>query len=178
MSDEITGQSPAATTAPAAVQPTTTPDPKQIHAYREIQSERDAAIAKASTLEEYEKLTPRLQDQVERQKKTIAQLEAEKKVSKLVQENPHLAKLAALQDFSGKTDEEINAWGKAATETLNSMVPTTTTQTAPTGQEAPNVQPVSAAATSGGQLMTPEALAKLPVDQQRAYLVANGIIKS
>lgn len=174
MSEELQqGQSPVATPATPEVQPQA--DNKAVHAYREIQSERDAALAKASTLEEYEKLTPRLQHQLELQKKTILQYEAKEKVSKLVAENPHLAKLAAIEDFSGKTDEEINAWGKAMTETLNSITGAVTTQPAPTENNAPAVQPVAGFA-SDGQMITPEALKEMPLDKQKAYLKAHGII--
>ncbi len=173
MSELNPEQSPVAPVAPA-VQPE---EPKAVHAYREIQSERDAAVAKASTLEEYEKLTPRLQEQVEKQKKTILQFEAKDKVSKLLETNPYLKPLAALQDFTGKSDEDINAWGKAATDTLNSMKGNATTPLEPTSPSAPGVQPVTATAADG-QMITPEALKLMPVAEQRAYLIAHGIIKS
>ena len=170
------GQSPVApTVAPAAVQPNQPqgqqPD-KQVFAYQELQSKHDKVVNELQTLEEYKSNYPRVVDQNAKLKATVAQYETKEKINAFVEANPHLASLAKLQNFNGMTDEQINAWGKSATEFLNSNAVSTTPQ-APNGPQAPNVQS-AAAPTGSAMILDINAFNALPIDKQKDYLRSIG----
>lgn len=141
--------------------------PKQdqsVVAYQKIQGERD----------HYQSLSEREKAQVEKLMNTNKALENELAVTRITASNPHLKDVAALQDFSGKSVEEINAWGEAMTRAINSARGTTTVSATAT-VEAPSVDSAKAPAAPA-QDISGEQFAKLSLADKKKYLQSKQVI--
>jgi hypothetical protein len=189
MSEEQQGQgaqSPQEGTAPVAPQEGSVQPPqtdKAVLEYRELQSRHDSAQHQVTTLEEANRELPRVKEQAAKLVNENKQLRNQVIVTELVSANPHLKKLAELQDFSGMSPDDISEWGQAATEALNSVGGAAETQpdggsnVQPEGTEAPDVGSGKAASAGSGQgQMSAEAFKQLDKKAARDYLISAGLL--
>lgn len=172
-SDAVVTQQPAGVQS-ETTQTTTNPDNQAI-AYQKLQGERDHFKHQADLAGDYKTGFERVQTQNEKLLQTNKELENKLAIAQVTSANPHLKDVAPLYDFSGKSVDEINAWGEQMTKAMiAARGGSNTTATTQPSEEAPNVESAKSP-TSPAQTLSNEAFAKLSLADKKKYLQSMGL---